>query len=87
MTYHSISVEPLEQLPESPLGHEGLTNSTHYLAIEKPVFFGHYWLKGQPTLWRENVCCIDYSVAKGGLLVAYRFDGERLLDKGKFVWV
>jgi hypothetical protein len=28
---------------------------------------------------RDNVCCIDFSVAKEGLLVGYRFSGEQTL--------
>jgi len=63
------------------------TNSWVYPQTDKPVFFGHYWLRGKPKLFRENVCCLDYSVAKGGLLAAYRFDGEQVLDKSKFVYV
>ncbi|MEL6672079.1 MAG: metallophosphoesterase [Bacteroidota bacterium] len=58
-----------------------------YGTDEKPVFFGHYWMKGQPRLMSANVCCLDFSVAKGGVLTAYRFDGERTLDEGKFVYV
>ena len=57
---------------------------------ERPVFFGHYWLTGLPELIRDNVCCLDYSVAgyRGdGRLVAYRFDGEQKLDNRKFVSV
>ena len=57
---------------------------------ERPVFFGHYWLTGTPTLIRSNVCCLDYSVAgyRGdGHLAAYRFDGEQVLDESKFVFV
>lgn len=57
---------------------------------ERPVFFGHYWLTGLPKLIRDNVCCLDFSVAGyrgNGRLVAYRFDGEQKLDEGKFVWV
>ncbi len=57
---------------------------------ERPVFFGHYWLTGLPKLIRDNVCCVDFSVAgyRGdGRLVAYRFDGEQKLDERKFVWV
>lgn len=54
---------------------------------EKPVFFGHYWLEAdQPTIQQTNVCCLDYSVAKEGKLVAYRFDGEKELDEEKFCW-
>lgn len=57
---------------------------------ERPVFFGHYWLTGLPKLIRDNVCCLDFSVAGyrgNGRLVAYRFDGEQKLDESKFVWV
>ena len=57
---------------------------------ERPVFFGHYWLNGLPKLIRDNVCCLDFSVAgyRGdGRLAAYRFDGEQKLDPQKFVWV
>jgi len=34
-----------------------------------------------------SICIIsilDYSVAKQGKLVAYRWDGEQILDKNKF---
>lgn len=54
-----------------------LPNRTFYTAENKPVFFGHYWLKGNPLLYRNNICCLDYSVAKNGNLVAYRFDDEK----------
>jgi hypothetical protein len=57
-----------------------------YPKQDKPVFFGHYWLEGSPPrLQQPNVCCLDYSIAKGGQLVAYRFDGEQQLNKDKFV--
>lgn len=64
--------------------------SNYYGESERPVFFGHYWLAGSPLLFRENVCCLDYSVAsyKGnGTLAAYRFDGEQTLDNRKIVYV
>ena len=54
---------------------------------EVPVFFGHYWLKGEPNFYRNNVCCLDYSVAKKGFLCAYRFDGEDRLENGNLVYV
>ena len=60
---------------------------TIYGLGEKPVFFGHYWLKGQPVIQRENICCLDFSVAKGGHLAAYRFDGEQVLDTAKIIYV
>jgi hypothetical protein len=62
-------------------------NFAAYPSEEKPVFFGHYWLEGEePILQAPNVCCVDYSVANQGKLVAYRFDGETELKKEKFCW-
>jgi hypothetical protein len=54
---------------------------------QKPVFFGHYWLTDAPSLPSDRCACVDYSAGKGGALVAYRFDGERHLSDGNFVWV
>jgi len=39
---------------------------------DKPVFFGHYWLKGDPIIENQKCICLDYSVARGGKLVAFR---------------
>jgi hypothetical protein len=58
-----------------------------YPPSEKPVFIGHYWLKGIPERLAENVACIDYSVAKGGKLVAYRWEGENQLYDENFIYV
>ena len=53
-----------------------------------PVFFGHYWLEDKfPVIQMANVICLDYSVAKNGSLVAYRWSGEQVLDNGHFVSV
>jgi len=53
----------------------------------KPLFVGHYWLTGQPVPFASNVACVDYSVAKDGKLVAYRWDGNPVLDPDNFFWV
>lgn len=53
----------------------------------KPVFFGHYWLTDIPATLSDKAACVDYSIAKGGKLVAYRWDDEPVLDQGKFHWV
>ena len=47
----------------------------------KPVFFGHYWLKGQPLITAPNAACLDFSVAKEGYLTAYRWSGEHLAEE------
>ncbi len=59
----------------------------YYGESERPIFFGHYWLKGIPELLKANVCCLDYSVAKGGYLTAYRWDGEQTLTPDKLVYI
>ena len=75
---------------------EGMVNSTKYEHATSeftnyeraPVFFGHYWLKDDmPVLQSINACCLDFSVAKKGLLAAYRWDGEQELKPEKFYWV
>jgi hypothetical protein len=56
-------------------------------AVDKPVFFGHYWLSGTPSLQAPLCACVDYSAGKGGPLVAYRFDGQPTLCSADFVSV
>ena len=54
---------------------------------DKPVFFGHYWMTGTPTVLSERAACVDYSAGLGGPLVAYRFDREPRLSDQRFVMV
>jgi hypothetical protein len=86
-TYKEISIEPIPDLEETLVDLSSLKNTDFYKSDNIPVFFGHYWLRGNPMLYRGNICCLDYSVAKHGLLTAYRFDGEAVLDETKFVFV
>ena len=82
--YEELSVLPGLKLADLPYAGGG---TAYYGPGEKPVFFGHYWLRGAPSLYRGNVCCLDYSVAKGGQLVAYRFAGEEVLRNDNLVGV
>ena len=69
---------PDDLIPEHVrIGHDG----------GKPTFFGHYWLTGNPKLLSDKVACVDYSIGKGGKLVAYRWAGEATLDQKQFHWV
>lgn len=54
---------------------------------DKPVLFGHYWMPGTPRLLGSKTACVDFSVAKDGVLCAYSFDGETDLDASKLSWV
>src|SRR5690606_32665810 len=83
-TFKAYSILEDVVLPDMPVTLDG--PSGFYQPSDKPVFFGHYWLTSQPRLYRENICCLDYSVAKGGKLVAYRYQGESLLTSSGFCW-
>lgn len=56
---------------------------------DRPTFIGHYWFDPAEALApaSRRVACVDYSVAKGGPMTAYRFDGEPELSADKFVAV
>ena len=59
-----------------------------YHPAEPPVLIGHYWLADPvPKPLTVNVACVDYSVAKHGMLAAYRHNGERRLLENNFVTV
>lgn len=52
-----------------------------------PIFIGHHWFSGQPLIESPKLACLDWSAAKDGPLVAYRWDGELELTNGNLVWV
>ena len=82
---YAMASEPIES--DLPLPNEVIQAAVPYPENAKPVFVGHYWLNGsRPELLRQNIACVDWSVAKGGFLCAYQWDGEQVLDAGKFVW-
>lgn len=54
----------------------------------KPVFFGHYWRQWPPKKvfdWTDTTASVDFSAAKGGPLVAYRWDGESTLTDANYM--
>ncbi|MFG0266096.1 MAG: metallophosphoesterase [Rhodopirellula sp. JB055] len=76
-----------DDVPDLAIDPTLLRGMTGYPAEAPPVFVGHYWLTGTPVPLAANVACTDYSVAKAGKLVAYRWDGEAVLSAKKFHWV
>ena len=58
-----------------------------YPTDEKPIFFGHYWMQGTPKLLADKLACLDWSVAKDGVLCAYRYNGEVNLKTENLLWV
>jgi hypothetical protein len=51
-----------------------------------PVFIGHHWFSGDPKVECAKLACLDWSAAKDGPLVAYRWDGETELSDDKLMW-
>jgi len=84
-SYHDYYLEDLPELRGQPVDAASL-DPWHYQE-ETPVFFGHYWLRGAPQILQPHAVCLDYSVAKGGQLIGYRWDGEQTLSADKLVWV
>jgi len=76
-----LAPDLLPAIPDAPIDAEGVIGYDG----DKPVFFGHYWLSGTPAPLAERIACVDYSAGKGGPLVAYRWDGERVLRADRFV--
>ena len=61
------------------LKHIELEHKPEEIPDDKPIFFGHYWLReDEPKLSKSNAICLDYSVAKNGHLVAYSLDTNKL---------
>mgnify|MGYP000057643949 CR=1 FL=1 len=72
--------EERAQLPDS-----AVDDVKPFYDQRKPVFFGHYWMRGAPAVQADRMACVDYSAGKGGPLVAYRWYGEDTLHCQNFV--
>ena len=87
--HHSIATYTLPHfhgIPAAPLPAKVRAEARPYPSGAPPVFFGHYWLEASaPSPLAPNVVCLDYSVAKGGFLCAYRWPGEGAIDETRFV--
>jgi len=84
-TYRQAAIGPtdlVERVPDHPL--PPALQLPAYAG--PPVFFGHYWFTGQPQVLSPRLACLDYSAARDGPLVAYRWDGESDLASGRLHW-
>jgi hypothetical protein len=85
-TYRKAAIGPpgaMAMIPDIPLPEEWKGHPYS----GPPVLFGHYWFTGTPEVISPRFACLDYSVAHGGPLVAYRWDGEAGLTSEKLLWV
>lgn len=75
--------DAIEGLPDLPLAGDSLVIDDD----PRPVFFGHYWMSGDPTLLGPRKTCLDFSVAKpGGVLCSYSWQGEPELTEDHLHW-
>jgi hypothetical protein len=87
-TYRSYAFQATEIDCDLTLEPAIVAAARPYAASHPPVFVGHYWLTEQrPRLLSNNVACLDFSVAKGGFLCAYRWQGEQTLTDDHFCTV
>ncbi len=77
----AMSVPEPDDLPKGGLPAD--VSAMVYPETAKPVFFGHYWLTGQPVLQAPNALCLDYSAGKDGPLMSYGMDGDDRLTLEK----
>ncbi len=75
----ALSIPDYVDLPD-----ELIENAEPPYNEKEVVFFGHYWMTGTPKTETNKIACVDYSVAKGGSLVAYQWRGETELTEDNF---
>lgn len=76
-------------ISDAPLPAKVVAEARPYPPDAPPVFVGHYWLRDPaPAPLAPNVACLDYSVAAGGYLCGYRFEGDQdqWLSRWSFEW-
>lgn len=74
--FKNAAGDPYPDLPDTEAPEE---NRAYVYNDTVPVVYGHYWRTGVPVHrddWTTYTACVDFSAAKGGILVAYRFNGE-----------
>ena len=87
-TYSRVVFPRSDSVPDMLIPTELAGENLTYGKDEPPVFIGHYWLPADAPKrpMALNVACLDYSVAKGGELVAYSWgDDDRDIWYGKMI--
>ena len=84
-TYRTYAFQ-IDEIPcDEPLAPRVIEDAAPYPPTNKPLFIGHYWIPApSPALLAEDGACVDYGVAKGGFLCAYRWSGETKLSNQNF---
>jgi hypothetical protein len=84
-TFKDISLESRFELPAYTIPLEIIQARKSYPENAPIIFFGHYSLTEGFGILKDNVCCVDSGVSRTGRLLAYRWNGEKKLDKLNFI--
>ena len=79
-TFQELSFESKYNLPSYTVPSELLPTVYPYPENAPLLFIGHYCRGNGPVIIKPNICCVDSCVTGTGLLTAYRWDGETVLD-------
>nr|WP_319398377.1 metallophosphoesterase [uncultured Carboxylicivirga sp.] len=86
-TFDSLSYGNRFSLPKYTIPNELITKYDIYPDDDPMVFVGHYCVGNGVMIPQKNICCVDACIANGGRLAAYRYSGEKRMDKNRFVFV
>jgi hypothetical protein len=86
-TFRDVAMLNDDQIHKIPVWPFPPNSIIPYPANEKPVFFGHYWMQPPVTILAQNAVCVDYGLAKGGVLCGYKWGGESFLQSEQFLFV
>ena len=85
-TYRELAIPGANTVPNLRIKREIESSLAGYSNSAPPIMIGHYCLS-HPEIepLATNIACLDYGVIAGGPLVAYRWNGERVLTRRNFV--
>lgn len=85
VTFRTAAITEGKRFPDKKIPAKYAARIGGYGLKEVPVLFGHYGFIKPPEPFTDNVACVDLGIVRGGCLAAYRWDGEIVLNREKFV--
>ena len=85
--YSALYDEVKQNIPDVPITQSHSVSDNDH---RSPVFFGHYWMRGEPSILTDQAVCLDYSIAASRgerKLVAYRWNPKSAIEESNFVSV
>lgn len=87
ITFKELSFESKYVLPKYTVPPEIIPATYPYPENAPIIFFGHYCRGNGTHLLKSNICCVDSCVSATGKLIAYRWEGEKVLKMNNLVQV